>query len=71
VKIKRVDLRDFRQFHGHEHIEFATDDTRNVTLVHAENGVGKTTLLNAVFWALYNRTTPRFEQRSRLVNFET
>ena len=71
MKIKRVDLRDFRQFHGHEHIEFATDDTRNVTLVHAENGVGKTTLLNAVFWALYNRTTPRFEQRSRLVNFET
>ncbi|MCG5248414.1 AAA family ATPase [Methylorubrum extorquens] len=45
-------------------------DERNVTLVHAENGVGKTTLLNSVYWALFGQVTPRFEQRQQLVNFE-
>lgn len=71
MKIRRIDLRDFRQFHGHETLELASGDERNVTLVHAENGVGKTTLLNAVYWTLFGKTTPRFEQRQRLINFET
>lgn len=70
MKIQRIDLRDFRQFHGHEKLELAVGDERNVTLIHAENGVGKTTLLNAVYWTLFGRTTARFEQKNRLVNFE-
>lgn len=48
MEIKSVRLRDFRQFYGDQTIVFATDPNRNVTLVHAENGVGKTTLLNAI-----------------------
>ena len=51
-------------------MELSCDDERNVTLVHAENGIGKTTLLNSVYWALFGEVTPRFEQRRRLVNFE-
>jgi hypothetical protein len=43
VEIKKIRLRDFRQFRGDQFIKFATDKVRNVTPVHAENGVGKTT----------------------------
>ena len=70
MKIHRIDLRNFRQFYGHQTLELSRDDERNVTLVHAENGIGKTTLLNSVYWALFGEVTPRFEQRRRLVNFE-
>lgn len=70
MKINRIDLRNFRQFYGHQFLELATDMEKNVTLIHAENGIGKTTLLNSVYWALFGEVTPRFEQRKRLLNFE-
>ena len=43
MQIKSIHLKDFRQFYGEQKIEFATDADKNVTLIHAENGVGKTT----------------------------
>lgn len=70
MKIRRIDLHNFRQFYGRQCLDLSLSDDRNVTLVHAENGVGKTTLLNSVYWALFGDVTPRFEQRNRLVNFE-
>lgn len=70
MEIKHVRLRDFRQFYGDQLLEFSTDPLRNVTLIHAENGVGKTTLLNSVLWAFFGQVTSRFEQRDRIVNFE-
>ena len=48
--IEQISLKDFRCFFGEHAIEFSQDPTKNVTLIHAENGVGKTTLLNALLW---------------------
>jgi DNA sulfur modification protein DndD len=70
MKIQRIDMRNFRQFYGHQWLELSQSDDLNVTLVHAENGIGKTTLLNSVYWCLFGDVTPRFEQRTQLVNFE-
>jgi DNA sulfur modification protein DndD len=70
VEIRSVRLKDFRQFYGDQTIVFATDPNRNVTLVHAENGVGKTTLLNSILWAFFETTTSKFEQKDRIINFE-
>lgn len=70
MEIKSVRLRDFRQFYGDQTIVFATSPDKNVTLVHAENGVGKTTLLNAILWAFFETTTSKFEQKDRIINFE-
>jgi DNA sulfur modification protein DndD len=69
MQIKSIHLRDFRQFYGDQKIELATDPIRNVTLIHAENGVGKTTLLNSILWTFFGQTTSRFEQRDKIVNF--
>jgi DNA sulfur modification protein DndD len=44
---------NFRQFEGEQSIDFSTDPNRNVTVVHAENSTGKTTILYAMLWALY------------------
>ncbi len=70
MKITKVELEDFRQFYGHQSIAFAQDVNKNVTLVHAENGFGKTTLLNAILWCLFEQTTTKFEQPKQIVNFD-
>jgi len=51
--IQKLIIENFRQFHGRQEIEFATGKTKNVTLIHAENGFGKTALLNALLWGFY------------------
>lgn len=68
--VERIELNDFRCFCGHHEIEFSTDREKNVTLVHAENGVGKTTILNAMLWCFYGMTTSKFEQKDDLVNHD-
>ena len=69
MQIKSIHLKDFRQFYGEQKIEFATDADKNVTLIHAENGVGKTTLLNSILWTFFGKTTSRFEQKEKIINF--
>src|SRR5699024_8101040 len=40
----------------------------NITLIHAENGVGKTALLNAIKWCFFEETTLNFSQKDNLLN---
>jgi|LWDU01.1.fsa_nt_gi DNA sulfur modification protein DndD len=58
LKLKVV---NFRVFNGVHEIEFANDSTQNVTLIHAENSMGKSTMLNAIKWCLYCKT-PDFDE---------
>jgi DNA sulfur modification protein DndD len=53
--LERLVLENFRQFKGRQEIVFSDLRERNVTIVHAENGFGKTTLLKALLWVLYGR----------------
>lgn len=68
--IEKISLKDFRCFFGEHEIQFSQDPEKNVTLIHAENGVGKTTLLNAFLWCFYGDTTAKFEKRDDLVNYD-
>ena len=61
-------MKNFRQFHGEQSIEFSTDAKKNITLIHAENGVGKTALLNAIKWCFFEETTLNFSQKDNLLN---
>jgi len=69
MEINSIRLKNFRQFYGDQTIQLASKTARNVTLIHAENGVGKTTLLNSVLWTFFGETTKKFEQKDRIVNF--
>jgi DNA sulfur modification protein DndD len=53
--LERLVLENFRQFKGRQELVFSDLRERNVTVVHAENGFGKTTLLKALLWVLYGR----------------
>ena len=68
--LERLVVENFRQFRGRQEITFADNRSRNVTLVHAENGFGKTTLLNAFRWALHGEDglTDDFEKPEEIIN---
>jgi DNA sulfur modification protein DndD len=51
--IEKIVVEDFRQFRGKQELIFSTLKGKNVTVVHAENGFGKTALLNALLWGFY------------------
>ena len=66
--LKKLKLINFRQFYGDTtEINFSTDTEKNITLIHGENGVGKTTILNAILWCLYEKVTPNFKQPQELI----
>lgn len=68
--LERLVLENFRQFKGRQEIIFSDLRERNVTVVHAENGFGKTTLLKALIWALYGRDGLKddFEKPDRILH---
>ncbi len=68
--LEEIRLKDFRCFFGSSHIKFSKDVDRNITIIYAENGVGKTTLLNALLWCFYGETTARFEKRKAILNYD-
>ncbi|MDA9670767.1 AAA family ATPase [Paracoccaceae bacterium] len=69
MKLEYMRLENWRSFYGENSIEFSTDKERNVTLIRAENGVGKTSLLAALNWCLFGiLDKDEFENPNELVN---
>jgi DNA sulfur modification protein DndD len=68
--LERLVLENFRQFKGRQELVFSDLRERNVTIVHAENGFGKTTLLNSILWVLYGRNglSEDFEKPDLLIH---
>jgi DNA sulfur modification protein DndD len=56
MKLKSLTVENFRQFYGTQTIYFSADANANVTVIHGENGSGKTALLNTFKWAFYGTT---------------
>ncbi len=72
MKILSVELENYRQYKGKQKIEFSSQDSKNFTIFVGANGAGKTNLLNAITWCLYDREehlsqTPR-EMMMNIIN---
>lgn len=70
MKIEFMRIENWRSFYGINEIIFSTDPEKNVTLVRAENGVGKTSLLAALNWCLFAILPPEedFQNPKDLLN---
>jgi DNA sulfur modification protein DndD len=68
MKFRKIELKNFRQFYGDQSITFSTNKTKNITLIHAENGTGKTAFLNAILWCFYEMSTSNFKDPKILLN---
>ncbi len=68
MKLISLEMLNFRQFRGHQEIVFPSDDGRNVTVILGDNGSGKTTILNAFIWTLFDEFTDDLQQKERVIN---
>jgi DNA sulfur modification protein DndD len=69
MKLHSLQLHNFRQFYGTTpEIVFAGDESKNVTVIHGVNGAGKTAILNAFTWLLYEKFSQGFKEPENLLN---
>ena len=60
MKIEHIKFQDWRCFRGEQKIVFSTDSSKPVSTVFGTNGSGKTTILNADLWSLWDTLTEDF-----------
>ena len=56
VEFNRLTIRNFKRFSGEHHIPLSGDG--RVTVVAAQNGLGKTTMMDAIHVGLYGILIP-------------
>lgn len=50
-----IEIENFRPYYGNQRIEFGYNENQNLTVILADNGSGKTSLVNALTWCLYGK----------------
>tara|TARA_A200000113_G_scaffold30381_1_gene25318 strand:- start:820 stop:2865 length:2046 start_codon:yes stop_codon:yes gene_type:complete len=68
MKIKSLELENFRAFRGKHRIDFSCSNDKNFTIIVAENEVGKSTLLNALVWCFYGELTHDTDRPQDLIH---
>ncbi|AFZ48029.1 SMC domain protein [Cyanobacterium stanieri PCC 7202] len=68
MKLISLQLNNFRQFYGETPIISFSNGENHTTIIYGNNGAGKTTILNAFTWVLYEKFTPAFSSPNLLVN---
>ncbi|MEH2197617.1 AAA family ATPase [Nostoc sp.] len=69
MKLTSIKLCNFRSFYGTTpEMLLAGGDAQNTTIIHGNNGSGKTSLLNAFTWVLYEKFSAAFASIEQLVN---
>ncbi|MBD2626195.1 AAA family ATPase [Trichormus variabilis] len=69
MKLTSIKLCNFRSFYGKTpEINLAGGDIRNTTMIYGSNGAGKTSILNAFTWVLYEKFSAAFASTEQLVN---
>lgn len=68
MKLIALKLCNFRPFYREHSLTLAKAEERNITVIHGNNGTGKTALLNAFTWTLYEKFTSALASPEHLVN---
>lgn len=62
MKIKEIELNNFRIYNGKNTIDLTTSSDRNIVIVSGENGFGKTTFLMSIVWCLYGKQMEQVDE---------
>ena len=68
MKFNRLRMKNFKRFAGNHSIPLSGDGT--VTVIAAENGVGKTTILDAFFLCLHGKKGMKLRKKNTAFQFE-
>ena len=71
MKINKIDIEDFRSFYGKQTINLTTDIKTNVTLILAQNGSGKTNLLNTIRMCFHKKHSENFREKNEIINHQS
>lgn len=63
-------MQNFRIYKGPVDISFANGD-KNITIIQGDNEIGKTTIMNAIWWCLYGREPFKDEGMEFILNRDT
>ena len=55
MRIQSIELENFRQYRGKVLVELGCDQKKNINVIQGVNGAGKTNMLNAIEWCLYDK----------------
>ena len=61
MKIDKITLTNFRQYHGSNSIDLKTNDSKNIVLIGGKNGYGKTNFLVSLVWCLYGEDISKID----------
>ena len=67
MRLQAIKLTNFRQFRGEQTFDLRSDALKPVSLLFGANGAGKTAVLNAFTWALYDLLSDDVEEQNRMV----
>lgn len=65
MKIKTIEIYNYRLYKGVNKIIFPNGNNRNLHLISGENGFGKTTFLHSLLWCLYGRLMTDIDESFR------
>ena len=68
MKIKSIELENFRGFYGIHEIKFSTDPHKLITLIVAENGTGKSNMMESINWCLYGTLPAQADRPDEIKN---
>ena len=63
--IDRINISNFRSYHGEVTIDFKSEPKKNITLISGKNGFGKTSFLTAIIWGFYGKLMSKVEDKYR------
>lgn len=63
MRISKVKLNNFRIYRGENEVSFPDLEDKNISLIAAKNGFGKTTFLTSLIWAFYGRLMSQVEDK--------
>jgi DNA sulfur modification protein DndD len=58
MKLISLKIQNFRSFNGETDLEFSTDPSKPITIFIGENSGGKSSLMNALVWCMFNEMLP-------------
>ena len=62
MKIKEIELCNFRIYKGHNIIDLSVSGKKNIVIVSGRNGFGKTTFLMSLVWCMYGKNMQEVDE---------
>jgi len=71
LALDTLKLFNYRYYYGEHIIHFSNDPKKNVTVIKGDNGAGKSNILNALTWCLYNEEVHSDKKTTSLPSMNT